>query len=253
MPKIRLIIPSFRDSARLAVFLPELCRELEVITDARVQVVDDGSGPVESAAVQSLVARIAKSHGLLLDVLLLKRNLGKGGAVYAGWDVASDDVQWIGFVDADGATPASEVVRLVRLALEESPQVDAVIGSRVQMLGRTVERKVSRHIPGRIFATAAWLLTGLEVYDSQCGCKLLKSDFYRRVRPFLSEMRFAFDIDLLAHLVRAGAKIRECPVDWSDVPGSKVSVLGDGLEMFFALLRVRRRLAGTNLPPGGVS
>ena len=54
-------------------------------------------------------------------------------------------------------------------------------------------------------------------------------------------MRFGFDMDLLVHLIRAGATICEFPVDWTDIPGSKVSLLRDSLQMFMTLWRLRKR------------
>jgi len=111
------------------------------------------------------------------------------------------------------------------------------------MMGRTVVRSVKRHVVGRIFATLSTLLTGLVVYDSQCGCKFLKTQYYRKIRSRLFEERFAFDMDLLANLAAVGATMRECPVDWRDIPGSKVSILRDGWQMLGALVRLRVRLA----------
>ena len=144
------------------------------------------------------------------------------------------------FLGAVGVLGAG--VRVVRAALDDPNAADAYIGSRIKMLGRTVSRSVKRHIVGRAFATLSSVVTGFSVYDSQCGCKLVRREFYRKVREHLVEARFAFDIDLLTNLSLAGARMREFPVDWADIPGSKVSLAKDGLQMAQAIWRLRDRL-----------
>jgi glycosyltransferase involved in cell wall biosynthesis len=239
--RLCLVIPSYQDCTRLRAYLPELCEQLADIRGVSILVVDDGSGSPAAEETGNFVRELARSQANLLEPLLLEANHGKGGAVYAGWDAAPES-EWLGFVDADGATPAQEVVRLVREALADPEAADVYVGSRIKMLGRTVSRSVKRHIVGRAFATLSAVVTGFSVYDSQCGCKLVRREFYRQVREHLVEARFAFDIDLLTNLALAGAKMREFPVDWSDIPGSKVSLTKDGLQMAQAIWRLRDRL-----------
>jgi dolichyl-phosphate beta-glucosyltransferase len=57
----------------------------------------------------------------------------------------------------------------------------------------------------------------------------------------LKEERFAFDVELILALDRAGSKIEEIPIDWVDVSGSKVSLIRDSVNMFFALKKIKKR------------
>ena len=41
----------------------------------------------------------------------LPDNVGKGGAVYTGWDLDCES-EWLGLLDADGSIPPREVLRL---------------------------------------------------------------------------------------------------------------------------------------------
>lgn len=256
-PAVFLVIPCYREEKRLAAFLPEL---LDGIRDfpARVvvQVVDDGSGDVSSAELAALVRRLSESHPeTLRDPLLLPGNLGKGGAVFAGWDLAmhedgAEEATWLAFADADGATSATEILRLAQIALD-SQDLDGVLGSRILMMGKTVTRSQKRHIVGRAYATLTTLFTGIEVYDSQCGCKFVRNRAYQKIRPRLEEKRFGFDMELIAFLLRSGAKLEEFPVDWTDVPGSRVRLFRDGWRMFASLWKLRKRLrtdSGTKVP-----
>lgn len=177
---------------------------------------------------------------------------GKAEAVRRGILAALEgDPRFVGYLDADLATPLREVSRL-RQVLEEEPEVSFVLGSRVQLLGRTIRRRPLRHYFGRVFATAASLVLGIPVYDTQCGAKLL------RVRPEtrgLFEEPFhspwIFDVELLARFLErraddAPSRVRvdqlyEVPLErWTDVEGSQVR-LKDFVQAPLDLLRIRLR------------
>jgi dolichyl-phosphate beta-glucosyltransferase len=108
------------------------------------------------------------------------------------------------------------------------------------MLGSTVSRRASRHYTGRVFATFVSVVTGIEIYDSQCGLKVIRSDAYAAIAKQLREKRFAFDVELTLLLIKNGFKIREMPINWEEVPGSKVKILRDSIRMFSGVLRMRK-------------
>jgi len=236
--KLGLVVPSYRDCERLARFLPELCTALSEIPEVEILVVDDGSGEMDATRTRLEVEKLRAKYPILKEPLLLEKNVGKGGAIYAGWRTLAQ-AEWLGFVDADGATPAGEVARMIRMVFENIETTDSYIASRIKLLGRNVNRSIIRHFVGRIFATISSVMTGLPVYDSQCGCKFIRRSAFEKISDLLHETRFAFDVELLVYLDRSGAMIREIPVDWSDIPGSKVSILKDGLKMLIAVRRLR--------------
>jgi dolichyl-phosphate beta-glucosyltransferase len=255
---VLLVIPVFRDAERLAVYLPTLLEAVAAENlPVRMRVVDDGSGGAEAEQTRRVVDNLREGNRILEAPLLLPTNRGKGGAVFAGWAEAGD-AEWLAFVDADGATPPCEVVRLLQHVLGDSGACDGWIGSRIKMLGRQIERSLRRHLIGRVYATLASELTGLPVYDSQCGCKVVRAVAFRTVAEYLHEERFGFDIELLWNLHRAGFSLREFPLDWTDVPGSKVRLFRDSWIMFCSLLRLRREVlrhretAATNVRSGEV-
>ena len=90
-------------------------------------------------------------------------------------------------------------------------------------------------------ATCSGLLTRKlvpGVADTQCGFK-----FFRRGRPTaIASLRttgFAFDVELLAQVQRAGGKIVELPVAWTDAAGSTFHPVRDGLASFRAVFDLR--------------
>lgn len=241
-----IAIPCYQESARLPSFFETLCPALSVAPfTTRIVVVDDGSGEAEAERTREIVARAAERWPALLAApVFLSANHGKGGAVYAGWESAeADAAALLCFVDADGSVPAAEVVRLVsELLADRAERWQAIFGSRVKLLGSRVERLPSRHYVGRVFATLVTLITGLTVYDSQCGLKVVRRTAYVTIAGELAEHRFVFDVELALRLLRHGCAIREVPIDWTEVPGSKVRLLRDSWRMATGLLRIRERL-----------
>ena len=110
------------------------------------------------------------------------------------------------------------------------------------MLGKTVQRGMIRHLMGRFFAHLVGLMIDSNVYDSQCGLKVLPGDFYKKIRNNLCGERFAFDVELIAAIQRARLKSIEVPIDWNDVAGSKVSFLKDPLKMILSLMKIKKRM-----------
>ncbi len=250
-PRTLLVIPHYRDTARIEPFLQDLVSVLP--EEFTVLVSDDGSGAAEFARLDALVGKVRDgnrraSTANLLPPLAALRNRGKGAAVYAGWREglrAGHDL--LAFADADGAVSAHEILRATHYLCEELHELDAVIGSRLKILGRRVERRLVRHLAGRIFATVASGITGLGVYDTQCGFKLLRAAAFARIEPYVRATRFAFDVEMLMLLAHFGFRTEEFAVDWFDQAGGKVSLLRDPLPMLAEMLAARRRVDA--LPP----
>jgi glycosyltransferase involved in cell wall biosynthesis len=242
-----LVVPAFHESARLPAYLHELLPALDRSGfDCEVLIVDDGSSSEEAAYIRDIAETFRPAHPRLREPLCLDANLGKGGAVRAGWALA-EDCDWVGFVDADGAIPVREVIRLLRQAQISHPPA-VIFGSRVKMLGRRVERSTLRHWSGRFFAFLVSVTISPRVYDSQCGFKLLPAAALRRIGPWLREDGFSFDVEILAALEVAGIPIQEVPIDWTDTPGTKVRLFRDTWRMARALLRIsHRRRSWTSL------
>jgi hypothetical protein len=120
--------------------------------------------------------------------------------------------------------------------------VDALAATRVLMAGHIVHRSLRRHLQGRVFATLVEELLHLGFYDTQCGLKLFRAGRLRPLLGALREERWLLDVEILARLRRAGAVLREIPIDWIDPGGSKMTPGVDALRMGAGLVRLRRRL-----------
>ncbi len=244
-PRTVLVVPCYNEAERLrASDIQSLvrCPGVEVV------LVDDGS----TDATATILCRLAGSveH---VSVHSLPRNCGKAEAVRVGLLIALDhQPDWVGFCDADMATPVNEVLRLNQIATT-TPGVSVVLASRVSLLGLNVQRSAMRHYLGRVFATAAATILGIPVYDTQCGAKFFRTSDALRValsEPFHS--RWAFDVELLGRLLRGRhgnspvtvAEFIEVPLkEWRNVGGSKIGPIASmraGLELGLIARQLRR-------------
>jgi len=226
--KTTIVVPCYNEAARLD--LPAFTAFLDQSDDVSLLLVDDGSSDDTPQLLETLRAQ----HPARVSMYRAARNAGKAEAVRHGVRLAlRRRPAFVGYWDADLATPL-EAVRDFRAVLRARPELTLVIGSRVALLGRQIRRRWTRHLLGRAFATAASLVLGLSVYDTQCGAKLFRvtpATIGLFDAPFRS--RWIFDVELLARLVaaaRAGGGrpahelIYECPLDrWQDVAGSRLA------------------------------
>jgi glycosyltransferase involved in cell wall biosynthesis len=239
-----IVVPCYDEARRLPVdrFRAAAARDPSL----RFLFVDDGSRDATPQRLESLAREAPDRFGWHR----LPRNAGKAEAVRQGMLRAfAAGPGCAGYWDADLSTPLEDVGAL-RAVLEERPQVMIVLGARVRLLGRSIDRRALRHYGGRVFATGASWVLGLPVYDTQCGAKLLRAAPETAAlfaEPFC--VNWSFDVELLARFVSArGAAgrtvldaIYEYPLHaWQDVPGSRVRPwdLPRGL---LELWRIRRR------------
>ncbi len=240
-----LVVPCYNEELRLRV--DDVAAFAATRDWLRILLVDDGSKDGTRGVLMGLKDRDPRHF----EVLGLDVNGGKAEAVRKGilhaltLDPAPD---YVGFWDADLATPLEALQEFVD-TLDAHPEVEIAIGSRVQLLGRNIERDRRRHYFGRVAATAVSLMLGLRVYDTQCGAKLF------RVTPSLPALfadvfltRWVFDVEILARFIKLlppsgdhatlERKVHEIPLKtWMDVKGSRLKP-GDFVKAPMELARI---------------
>jgi glycosyltransferase involved in cell wall biosynthesis len=225
LPRTGIVVPCYNEGARLPV------ADYERFAARWPQVsfcfVDDGSHDDTGR----LIRRTAQDMGGAHCAIALTPNRGKAEAVRAGVQhvTSETDCAFVGYWDADLATPLEEIPRLLDVVALR-PNVRFLCGSRVRRMGATIERATYRHVLGRGFATCASLALRLPIYDTQCGAKLLEAALAREIfaAPFIS--RWIFDVELVARTVaslgreQAVGAIFELPLEaWREQGGSKLS------------------------------
>jgi dolichyl-phosphate beta-glucosyltransferase len=246
MTRTLLVVPCFNEEQRLQ---PDVFRAFaKTWPEGGFLLVDDGSTDRTFSILEGLQTSMPRSF----EVLRLPHNVGKAEAVRSGVRKAfQSDAEFVGFWDADLATPL-ETVGLFEDVFRECPTVEMVLGARVRLLGKKIERNPVRHYLGRGFATAVAFTLAIDIYDSQCGAKIFRAtDAVRGAfdTPFVS--RWIFDVELLARFVRrkraAGVRdvealLYEVPLpEWHDKKGSKLRT-ADFCRAVLDLWRIRRTL-----------
>ncbi|MBT8046382.1 MAG: glycosyltransferase, partial [Pontiella sp.] len=229
--KLSIVIPAHNEELRLPSVLEAYARLFadNMGDDAELLVVVNGSSDNTFCEAE----KIAACHSNI-RVIDESRQIGKGGAVILGVKQAVGD--WIGFVDADGATSPDEFHRLFSVA----QNADGVIASRWKAgADVTIPQRALRLLSSRLFNGLTRGLLGLKYKDTQCGAKIFKAEAWKAILPEIGTTRFAFDVDLLFHLKRFKYDVLEEPTVSKDVEGSKVSFISSSFDMFCAVLRMR--------------
>lgn len=228
---LSVIIPAYNEERRLPPTLIDIIDFFDrKAISYEVLVIDDGSTDSTTEVVRKF-ERVRNQ----VRLIQLPKNYGKGHAVRLG--VLNSRGSRIMFADADGATPIQEFERL-ESAL--SAGADIAIGSRALASTDTkVATSIHRRFLGRVFNKCVNLILLPTIADTQCGFKM----FTRKTAMFLFKRqradRFSFDVELLYMAHKANLKIKEVPINWTNVPGSKVNLVRDSLAMFRDVFRFR--------------
>jgi dolichyl-phosphate beta-glucosyltransferase len=229
--QLSIIVPAHNEEHRLPKMLDEYLPFFARVygNDFEMLVVINGS----SDETEMITGKYAAKYPQL-QCIVEPRKIGKGGAIMIGFSRAAGTL--VGFVDADGSTPPASFQDLV----ESIGPSDAIIASR-RLRGAQVRPRQpwSRRMASRLFNIWVHVLFGLHFSDTQCGAKLMKNSAVRQILPNLGITRWAFDVDLLFQLHRAGYKTIEIPTVWHDVAGSRLEIARASMEMFAALVRLR--------------
>ncbi|WP_413287799.1 glycosyltransferase [Bdellovibrio sp. HCB337] len=233
---IVLVVPCYNEEKRLDLEAFEEGAQGEV----QILFTDDGSKDNTVAKIQQFIQGKPNLH-----VHRCPKNGGKAAAVREGMlhvltHPTLSKATWVGFWDADLATPLWEVPNMIQYAELYSNDVDSIWGSRVYRLGSKIVRSPKRHYLGRGFATLISILLRVESYDSQCGAKLFRAEHVKKAfgEGFLSN--WIFDVEIMLRL--KGHNLIEYPLrQWEDVPGSKVKVYKEILRVFRDILRIRKK------------
>ncbi len=227
---LEIIIPVLNEERRLPQTLARTVDFLERRPwTSAVVVVDNGS--VDHTVD---LARHASSPTVPVHVLGCSAR-GKGAAVRRG--IETSQARFVGFTDADLATPIETLDAAMSLLQQGHPAV--VASRRAPFAGYAGTQSATRRAGGAFFRLCFRAVVA-EVADTQCGFKFFAGDLARRLSAECTVDGFIFDVELLARVQDAQCEVREIPVIWTDGPGSTFRVVRDGIGSLVEVSRLMR-------------
>ena len=230
---VSIVIPAYNEARRLPGFLDEMIfycknssRTYEVI------VVDDGSNDKTFEIASGYKTRFPE-----LQAAKIKKNSGKGYAVEQGFLRARGDICL--FLDADGSVGPDEIGKNLHYVLEDG--YDIFVGSRViRDNSRILKVKWYRKAAGSVFNFLVQTFLFKDIKDTQCGFKMFRN---KVVRPLFSKSHirgFGFDMEIMYLAYKMGYKVKEGPVSWRHIGGSRFNLIVDSIKMLFNIFQIRK-------------
>lgn len=229
---VEIVVPVYNEERDLE---PSI-RRLRGFLDAgfpfpvTVTIADNGSTDGTQAIGKTLAATVSGVRYMRIT------DRGRGWALAAAWLISDADI--VAYTDVDLSTDLEALLPL--LAPVISGHADVAIGSRLAENAR-VQRGFKREFISRSYNNILRFALGAKFKDAQCGFKAIRADIARQLVPKIENRNWFFDTELLVLAQRAGLRIHEVPVVWTDDPDSKVRLVRTAVEDLLGVWRLRRR------------
>jgi putative flippase GtrA len=203
----------------------------------RITIADNASTDETWAVARHLAATVPHVTAFHLD------EKGRGRALKAAW--SHSDAFVLAYMDIDLSTDLTALLPLVAPLV--SGHSDLAIGTRLARAS-VVERGPRRELISRCYIRLVRFVLRCRFSDAQCGFKAIRADRARKLLPWVEDDGWFFDTELLVIAERAGLRIHEVPVDWTDDPDSRVEIVPTAVADLKGIARLRRALASRRLP-----
>ncbi|MGW1453732.1 glycosyl transferase family 2 [Salegentibacter sp. 24] len=241
-----IIIPCFNEVQRIDK--QSYINFLKHTLDVNLVFSDDGS----TDNTISVLKEIKASYENRVHIYVSIRNHGKAEAIRSAvlyLKTQNLKPSNIAYIDADLAVSLEECYTLSK---NLNDKVLLVLGSRISKVDNTIIRSSFRHYSGRMVATVISNILGIAIYDTQCGCKIFKTDLAFKVfeKEFIS--KWLFDVEIFFRIINLYSKkelkhiAREIPLEsWIDTGGSKVK-LTYFFRMWFEFYLIKKKYREVN-------
>jgi putative flippase GtrA len=233
-----VVIPVYNEEAQLAGSVERVLEHLHAMPwSFRVTIADNAS--TDQTAL--IARRLSHTHPEVAVVHLAEK--GRGRALKRAWSTSESDV--LVYMDVDLSTDLAALLPLVAPLV--SGHSDLAIGSRLSPASR-VERGARREFISRSYNLILRQALRAKFSDAQCGFKAIRREAARELLPLVEDDAWFFDTELLVVAERAGLRIHEVPVDWTDDPDSSVDIVRTAIDDLLGVTRLGRSLVRGTLP-----
>ena len=229
-PLIDIVIPVYNEERDLGPSVRRLHDYLgsDFPFPAVITIADNACRDGTLAVAQGLANELTRVRVVHLD------KKGRGRALRAAW--LQSDAPVVAYMDVDLSTGLNALLPLVAPLL--SGHSDLAIGSRLAH-GARVVRGPKREIISRCYMLVLRFALGAHFSDAQCGFKAVRTSVAKQLLPQVKDEAWFFDTELLILAQRAGMRVHEVPVDWTDDPDSRVAILRTAIEDLRGVVRLR--------------
>jgi len=199
---VSILMPAYQLEAEIADNIDRVAGVVADWPSVEVIVIDDGS--VDDT--RGFADKAAATHDFV-SVVGYPINRGKGGALKEGFNYATGEA--VVFLDSDLDLPPEQLPGF----LNEFTQlgVDALVGAKRSAMapGRY---PVLRRVLSLTFAAVNRVLFRLPIRETQTGLKAFKRSALEGTLPILETPGYAFDLELLVRIRKAGGSMAEAPI-----------------------------------------
>jgi CheY-like chemotaxis protein/glycosyltransferase involved in cell wall biosynthesis len=222
---VGVVIPCYDEEERL--LSKEFTDYISTNTGYHLCFVNDGS---KDDTLRVLID-LRKGREDFITVYDCEKNGGKAEAVRLGMlhMAKRDDLDYIGFLDADLSTDLRDFDDLVKTI--ETTDFKIVSGSRISRMGANITKESARKIISMTINFIIRKILGMDFKDTQCGAKIFSKDVIELSFREKFVTQWIFDVEIFKRMTlyfgteTAKTYICEQPLKrWIHADGSKLSM-----------------------------
>jgi len=192
---ISVVVPLFNEEESL----PELVDWIDRVMNANhfsyeILLVDDGSSDGSWGVIEALSAKFNTVRGIKF-----RRNYGKSGALYVGFEATKGDV--VITMDADLQDSPDEIPELYRMIKED--KFDLVSGWKK----KRHDPILSKNIPSKFYNWTVRRISGIKLHDMNCGLKAYNSKVVKSIEVYGEMHRYIPVLAKWAGYKKIGEKV----------------------------------------------
>lgn len=222
---VGVVIPCYNEEERL--LSKEFTDYIDKNTGYHLCFVNDGS----KDNTLKVLKELQKGREDFITVYDCEKNGGKAEAVRLGMlhMATKEDLDYIGFLDADLSTDLTDFDDLVKIIEESNFKI--VSGSRISRMGANITKESARKLISLTINYIIRKILSMNFKDTQCGAKIFHKDVIQIAFHKKFVTQWIFDVEIFKRIThyyglkKAKSIICEQPLKrWIHADGSKLSM-----------------------------
>ena len=232
LKSISIIYPIFNEEKRLLRTIKDIKKFDKSINSIKKEYILVNDGSTDNTL--SLIKKKFKNNKRV-KIINYKVNRGKGYALKLGVELSKS--RWILTTDSDCSVSNFQLNNWIKKNYINNKNF-IYFGSR-NLPDSLVKKKILRMIIGKIFIILLKILFQINLSDTQCGFKLYKTNYAKKIFKKIVTDGYMHDIEICILANRLNLKIIELPVKWTHISESKINFFKDFIKIFFNLLKIK--------------